>query len=123
MKRLAWIDRLSKSIEEDLGTKCMKAILTGGEDLTSSTSPRKKAEWVAQAMQRLSESCSLETGKHIMSGCSCFYPKRKLHALKNIYEKDGIQAFVRTIQEDRKKRILWGLGYDENLLRKAEPEP
>lgn len=123
MKRIAWIDRLSKSIEEDLGTKCMKAIMTGGEELTSSTGPRKKAEWVAQAMQKLSESCSLETGKHIMSRSSCSYPKKKLHALKNIYEKDGIHAFVRTIQEDRKKRVLWALGYDKNLLQKAENEP
>ena len=74
-------------------------------------------------MQRLSESCNLETGKHIMSSSCCSYPKKRLHALKNIYEKDGIQAFVRIIQEDRKKRILWALGYDENLLRKAEHEP
>jgi len=30
---------------------------------------------------------------------------------------------VRTIQEERKKGILWALGYDENLLQKAEHEP
>ena len=122
MKKIFWIDRLSKSIEETLGTKSMKAIMSGSESLTSSASPRKKAEWIAKAMQRISESCNLETGKHIMSKCSCPYPKKKLHTLKSIYEKDGIQAFVRNIQEDRKKRI-WALGYDKNLLQKAEDEP
>ena len=30
---------------------------------------------------------------------------------------------MRTIQEDRKKRVLWALGYDKDLLQKAENEP
>lgn len=63
------------SINEALGSKCMKVIMNGSESLTSNSSPRKKAEWVVQAMQKLSENCNLKTGKYIMSKCSCSYPK------------------------------------------------
>lgn len=123
MKKISWIDRLSKSTEGILGTKRMKVIMSGSEGLTSSAGPRKKAEWVAKTLRKLSEQCDLETGERIMSKCSCPYPKKKLRTLKDLYEKDGIQAFVKTIQEDRKKGIIWALGYDKNLLRKAEHEP
>lgn len=123
MKKISWIDRLSMSIEEVLGSKSMKAIMSGSEGLTSSAGPRKKAEWVAKTMRNLSEQCDLETGKRIMSKCSCPYPKKKLRTLKELYEKDGIQAFVSAIQEDRKKRIIYALGYNKDLLRKTELEP
>ena len=121
--KTSWIDRLSKSIEETLGTKSMKEIMSGSESLTSSAGPRKKAEWIAKAMQRLSGQCDLETGNSIMSRCSCPYPKKKLHALKELYKENGIQAFVSAVREDRKKRIIYALGYDKDLLRKAEHEP
>ncbi|MCK4593804.1 hypothetical protein KAU45_04830, partial [bacterium] len=87
------------SVGETLGSKSMEEIMTGSGGLSSNSGPRRKAEWVVQAMQRLTEACDPETGKRIMQRCSCPYPKKRLKGLKRIYEDGGIRAVVKTIQD------------------------
>lgn len=122
MEKKSWIDKLAQSIEETLGAECRNAVMSGSESLKSSSGPRKKTEWVAEAMQRLSSSCDAETARSIMARCSCPYPQKNLRALKEVYSKEGIQGFVKAIQDVRINRITAALGYDKALLQKAEHE-
>jgi len=113
-----WLDKFDNSLQRFVDKSIREKILAGSERLTMSSSPKKKADWVKGAMERLDGNTDdEETKRQIMLACSCVFPKTRIKRLRQLFERTGsIDALVKYMQEDRS---CHGLSYYEYLKKEG----
>jgi len=113
-----WLDRFDKSLQRFSDESVRERVLEGSEGLTQSSSPKRRADWVSGAMERLEASISdEETKRQIILACSHVFPKTRIKKLREVREKTGsIDALFTYMHEDRSAH---GLSYYEYPTRKG----
>ena len=51
--------------------KTIEKIMDGGENILRKTSPKKKADWMREAMLRMNKLLDLKTRKTVREACAC----------------------------------------------------
>jgi hypothetical protein len=103
--------KLSKSLDQYMGTEIRKEVMEGSEELKSKSSGYKKARWMKGAMERLDELVDEKTREKVMISCSHVFPKTRLKPLKSKYtETDSIDAVLKLMHQDHS---YGGLSYYE----------
>jgi hypothetical protein len=66
------IDTLATQLEKaDIKQDIIDKIMEGGENILRKTSPKKKADWMREAMLRMNKLLNLKTRKTIREACAC----------------------------------------------------
>ena len=64
--------------------KTIEKIMDGGENILRKTSPKKKADWMREAMLRMNKLLNLKTRKTVREACACRLTGRPLKASQAI---------------------------------------
>lgn len=85
-----WLDKFDKSLQRFADASVREMVLEGSERLTQSSSPKRRADWVRGAMERLEASIpDEETKRQIMLACCHVFPKTRIKKLRGVIEKTG----------------------------------
>jgi hypothetical protein len=124
MRRLSWLERLAESLDDVAGEKIRIEVMEGSEDLSSGSSPGRKAGWIQAMIERLEQRLDLEQCVEVMTGCSCHAAKPQILELKRVCEQTGdTGALVTAMQRMDREWLRRRIGQDEVLLRQVEREP
>ena len=114
---MQWIKKFSQSLDQYIGVEIRKKIMQGAEEIKSSSSGKKKAEWIHNTLEKLDDLIDEETQKKVLISCSHVFPKTRIKPLKIKYKETGnIDAVLELMHEDRS----WGdLSYYEYPIREG----
>ena len=113
----AWLGKLSTHLDEIAGEQIRKQVLQGREALTSESPRATVIDWTQGAMERLDSLVDGATGRAILAGCACQYPKASLQRARKAYEESGdIDLAHRLLQEQFESFLREALELDEELV-------
>lgn len=95
----AWLFKLSKCLDEQAGSQISRQVMAGSERLSSDSSREEVIAWTQGAMERLESLVDERTGRQVMTGCACQYPKAGLQTARQAYETTGeVDAALEVLQ-------------------------
>jgi hypothetical protein len=100
-----WLDKFSSCLEHFAGETIRDQVMQGSQGLTMESDRREVVTWSCLAMQRLDELTDDQQRHDIMTGCACQYPKEDLVEVRQVYQRNGLQAAHQLLQE-RFERFL-----------------
>ena len=114
---MQWMKKVSKSLDQYVGESTRKKVMKGSEELKSSSSGKKKAKWMAKAIDKVDELIEEDIRKEVLVNCSHIFPKSRIKPLKSKYKETGsIDAVIKLMHKD----TSWqGLSYYEYPKREG----
>lgn len=115
---MGWLEKFKAALERFVGGSVKRQVLEDGRAVSAKSSPKRKAEWVKEAMERLDALVpDSETHREILLCCSHRFPKTRVMKLKRAYQKHGdIDELLKLMHTD----TSWnGLSYYEYPERKG----
>ena len=98
-------NRLIRNLVTQLGKAGIKQekidhIMKGGEKIYRETRPKKKAEWIREAMLRMNKRLDLKTRKAVREACACRLTGRPLKASQAIARKNkSLESRIRAAND------------------------
>jgi predicted hydrocarbon binding protein len=82
-----WLDKLSRSIKQDVGQDIAQAVMQGSEGLTLESPRQEVIDWSIGAMDRLDELVEDDAQRRsIMVSCACQHTKQDLQDVRDRYQ-------------------------------------
>ncbi|MFC1841130.1 hypothetical protein ACFL1N_16295 [Thermodesulfobacteriota bacterium] len=83
------IDTLAKQmVKVGINQDIIDKIMEGGENILRKTSPKKKADWMREAMLRMNKLLNLKTRKTVREACACRLTGQPLKSSQAIANKN-----------------------------------
>ena len=113
----AWLAKFSTLLEEVAGEEIRAEVVQGSASLSVASSRDEVIQWTQGAMERLDSLVDGATGRAILAGCACQYPKASLQRARKAYEESGdIDLAHRLLQEQFESFLREALELDEELV-------
>lgn len=81
------IARLSEQLKQNkVAPSIIDEVMEGGEAILASTRPEKKADWLREAMVKLTNRLDYETVKKVREGCACCLGGKRFKDSKAIFK-------------------------------------
>lgn len=81
------IARLGEQLHKNkIDPSIIEEVMEGGDTILASTKPEKKADWLREAMVKLTSRLDYETVKTVREGCACCLGGKRLKDSKAIYK-------------------------------------
>jgi hypothetical protein len=115
---MKWIEKFKESIDHFAGETVKKEVMEASGKLRSDVSPREKAEWIKNAIEKLESLVDEEKMKNIMiATCPHTFPKGRIQKLRRQYKKLGnIDKLLEIMRNDRSWK---GTSYYDHPIRKG----
>ncbi len=94
VKKMSWLEKLDRNLEARVSDEVRTEIMKGSDGLTSNSSPRRKAEWIQAAMERMDRLMTEEDRTTVMECCSCDFSVRKRTAREAWEDSSSIDDFI-----------------------------
>lgn len=109
---MTWLDKFKAALEQFVGRSGAQKVFEDGRPVSARSSPKRKANWMKGAMERLDVLVDDEgTRQQIMQCCSHRFPPARIKKLKREYERHGdIDELLKFMQTDSS---WYGLSYYE----------
>ena len=109
---MSWLEKFKAALQRFVGQSSVKRVVEDGHPISNRSSPKRKAEWVKGAMERLDALVEdEEVRQEIMQCCSHRFPKSRIMKLKREYQKHGdIDEVLKLMHTDSS---WYGLSYYE----------
>ncbi|MFX0168971.1 MAG: hypothetical protein ACFE89_06360 [Candidatus Hodarchaeota archaeon] len=115
---MTWLDKFKAALERFVGSSIKEQVLEDGRPVSTQSSPKRKAEWVKGAIERLDALVKEnDTRREILLCCSHRFPMSRIKKLKREYQKHrDIDELLKLMHTD----TSWdGLSYYEYPERKG----
>ena len=96
-----WLVKLSRSLDEVVGTEVREKIMVGSEDFSDESERQTIIDWSKRTMEKLDRLVDENKRISILTRCACQYPKSDLQGIRRKYEETKSIDYAHKMLQDK----------------------